>query len=54
MDFIELLEAKGDGLERAICKEHRDDLLPILDPYAEIWAKYVLPEREVTLYTTYL
>ncbi len=47
-DYLKLLEAEGDGLERAIYREPRGELLPILDPYSEIWAKYVVPNRTPT------
>jgi hypothetical protein len=47
-DYISLLVAYGDNLERAIRNEPRGELLPILDPYSEIWGKYVLPNRTPT------
>ncbi len=46
--FLELLVAEGDNLERGIVQNHSAELLPIIDPYAEIWAKYVLPNRNAT------
>jgi hypothetical protein len=48
MTPLELLAAYGDDPEKAIVANHSEELLSIIEPYAEIWAKYVLPNRTPT------
>jgi hypothetical protein len=41
---LQLLREKGDPLEILI-SQHRDDLFPVLSPYARVWSKHIIHRR---------
>ena len=48
MSDMDRLTQSGDPLERAIIRLAGEELQSVLDPYAQIWAKYVVPDRITT------